>query len=121
MKLVAATTAALIMASSAAFAEDVTVAGQTFLYGAEFDANYTTGKAEWALDFTPYVGYSLYGIDLTAETTIDVLDINDSSELFQGLDLKATYEVGTATAYAEVGADKDWSFGDVTMGVKYKF
>ena len=88
--------------------------------GAETDMNYTTGTETWDLDFTPSMGLSLYGASLSAETTVDVLDINNG-DIFTGVDWKAEYAWKGLTTYTEVSSDADFDFGDITLGAKIKF
>ena len=64
---------------------------------AETDMSYTTGTETWELDFTPSMGLSMYGASLSAETTIDVLDINNG-DIFKGVDWKAEYLCNVMTA-----------------------
>ena len=90
--------------------------------GAEIDMNYTTGIEQWALEATPEVGYSTFGLDLTVGSTFDLMGLNED-DVFKGLDFKAEYPVvGTGlTAYGEVGTDADFEFGDIKMGVNFAF
>ena len=87
---------------------------------AETDMSYTTGTETWELDFTPSMGLSMYGASLSAETTIDVLDINNG-DIFTGVDWKAEYVWNGMTAYTDVSSDADFEFGDITVGAKIKF
>ena len=61
-----------------------------------------------------------YGLSLSAETTVDVLDINNG-DIFTGVDWKAEYVWNGMTAYTEVSSDADFDFGDITVGAKIKF
>lgn len=122
MKL-AATAAALVMAASVAQAADFQVAGQTLSLGTEFDMNYTTGVDAWALDTTPSVGATVWGLDFELATTFDMLDIDDGmDDLFQGVDLSVGYDLTSQLGvYGEVSSDDNWNFGDVKMGVTFAF
>lgn len=114
--------AALAMTAGMASAADLTVAGQTISAGAEFDMNYTTGTDVFALDFTPTVGLTAWGVDFSVDTTIDILDINDGSDLFTGLDFEVGKDLATGLrAYAEVSTDEDLDFGDITTGISFSF
>ena len=122
MKL-AATAAALVMAASVAQAADFQVAGQTLSLGTEFDMNYTTGVDAWALDTTPSVGATVWGLDFEVATTFDMLDIDDGmDDLFQGVDLSVGYDLTSQLGvYGEASSDRDFNFGDVKMGVTFAF
>jgi len=88
--------------------------------GAETDMNYTTGTEKWELDVTPTLSMGAYGTTLSAETTIDVLDLNNG-DIFTGVDWKAEYAWNGLTTYTEVSSDADFEFGDITIGAKFKF
>jgi len=120
---IAVTTAALVLAASTASAGDLNIGGQTISAGGEFDMNYTTGTELWALDFTPSAGLNAFGVDFVVDTTFDVLSLNDTKkDAFTGLDFEAGYTLGGGLrAYTEVGTNKDFEFGDVTMGATFKF
>lgn len=109
--------AALVATATSASAMDL---GYGLSLSAETDMSYTTGKETWELDFTPSMGLSLYGASLSAETTVDVLDINNG-DIFTGVDWKAEYVWNGMTAYTEVSSDADFDFGDITVGAKIKF
>ena len=94
--------------------------GNGLSMGAEVDTSYVTGVDTWALEATPYVAISQYGITLKAETTVDVLKINED-DVFKGVDLSAEYAWNGFTTYTEVSSDKDFEFGDITIGAKIKF
>ena len=61
-----------------------------------------------------------YGLSIGAETTVDVLDINNG-DIFEGVDWKAEYAWNGLTTYTEVSSDADFEFGDITIGAKFKF
>jgi hypothetical protein len=109
--------AALVATATSASAMDL---GYGLSLSAETDMSYTTGKETWELDFTPSMGLNLYGASLSAETTVDVLDINNG-DIFTGVDWKAEYVWNGMTAYTEVSSDADFDFGDITVGAKIKF
>ena len=113
--------AALVLTAGMASAADLNIAGQTISAGGEFDMNYTTGEDVFALDFTPTAGVEAWGVDFEVSSTFDVLQINEG-DLFQGLDLEAGYTITTGLrAYAEIGTDADFEFGDLTTGVTFAF
>lgn len=115
--------AALIATAGIAQAADFEIAGQTLTLGGEVDANYTTGADEFAIDLTKTVGISAWGVDFSAEHTLDVLRINEEGyDLFQGLDLEAGYTLAPGVrTYGKVGMDTDFDFGDVTVGASFSF
>ena len=88
--------------------------------GAETELTYTTGTEVWTMDVTPSMGLGAYGASFTAETTIDVLDLNNG-DIFTGVDWKAEYVWNGITAYTKVSSDADFEFGDITMGAKLSF
>tara|TARA_R100001510_G_C7461886_1_gene82031 strand:+ start:176 stop:523 length:348 start_codon:yes stop_codon:yes gene_type:complete len=81
--------------------------------GAETDMNYTTGTETWELDVTPTLSMGAYGVSFSAETTVDVLDINNG-DIFEGVDWKAEYAWNGLTTYTEVSSDADFEFGNIT-------
>ena len=113
----------LLLASAIAVA-GTSVAAMDLGYGlsvaAETELTYTTGKETWTLDVTPSVGLGAYGVSFTAETKVDVLDLNNG-DIFTGVDWKAEYVWKGITTYTEVSSDADFEFGDITMGAKLKF
>ena len=108
---------ALAVAATSVSAIDL---GNGLSMGAEVDANYVTGVDTWALEATPYAAISQYGVTLKAETTVDVLKINED-DVFKGVDLTAEYVWNSITTYTEISSDADFEFGDVTIGAKIKF
>jgi len=88
--------------------------------GAETELTYTTGTEVWTMDVTPSMGLGAYGASFTAETTIDVLDLNNG-DIFTGVDWKAEYVWNGITTYTKVSSDADFEFGDITMGAKISF
>lgn len=117
-------TLAIILALTAttATAADFPLLGQTVSIGAESDTNYTTGVEDWEWELTPYAGVNLMGVGLTLETDIDMLKL-DEDEVFTGVDVELNYSVPhtNVNLYTEVSSDKDFDFGDVTMGATIKF
>ena len=117
-KLVLATAVAL--SATAAHAVDVDLFGQTISVGAESDINYVTGIEEWEWTATPYAAFTTsVGVTLSAETDINMRELNE--DIFQGVDYTAEYTMSGVTLYTEVSSDRDWEFGDVTVGAKVKF
>mgnify|MGYP003625289481 FL=1 len=110
------------LVTTGATAADFPVMGQTLSLGAQSDTSYTTGVETWAWDVTPYAGATVMGVSLLAETKIDVLTL-DEGDIFTGVDLTFGYAVPAVNVnlYTEVSSDKDFTFGDVTMGAKIKF
>lgn len=94
--------------------------GNGLSIGAEVDTSYVTGVDTWAMEATPYAAFNLYGTTLKAETTVDVLKINED-DVFKGVDLSAEYAWNGFTTYTKVSSDKDFEFGDITIGAKIKF
>ena len=88
--------------------------------GADTELTYTTGTEVWTMDVTPSMGLGAYGASFTAETTIDVLDLNNG-DIFTGIDWKAEYVWKGMTTYTKVSSDADFEFGDITMGAKISF
>jgi opacity protein-like surface antigen len=117
-------TLAIILALTAttATAADFPLLGQTVSIGAESDTNYTTGVEDWEWELTPYAGVNLMGVGLTLETDIDMLKLNED-EIFTGVDVELNYSVPhtNVNLYTEVSSDKDFDFGDVTIGATVKF
>ena len=110
----------LLLASAIAVAGTSVAAmdlGYGLSVGAETELTYTTGKETWTLDVTPSVGLGAYGVSFTAETKVDVLDLNNG-DIFTGVDWEAEYVWKGITTYTKVSSDKDFEFGDITMGAK---
>jgi hypothetical protein len=118
-KLLLAT--AITLATTTAYAADLELLGQTISVGAESDINYTTGVEEWEWTATPYAAFTTsLGVVLTAETEFDILGL-DEDKIFNGMDYTAEYGVNGVTIYTEVSSDRDWDFGNVTVGMKALF
>ena len=113
---------ATIMATTATYAKDFSVAGQTLSVGASSDLNYTTGVEDWEWELTPSAGLTAMGIGLSVATDIDMLEL-DEGDIFQGLDFTAKYEIPSTyiNLYTEVSTDSDLEFGDVTVGAMVSF
>jgi len=111
--------AALTVAATTATSADL-IGGLSLT--TETDVNYTTGVETWAADFTPSLGWGVYGLDLSVATTIDLMGL-DQDQIFNGVDLKAEYSISNIgiTAYGKVSSDADFEFGDVTVGAKLSF
>ena len=117
-KLLLATAVAL--SATAAHAIDVDLFGQTISVGAESDINYVTGIEEWEWTATPYASFTTsVGVTLSAETDINMRELDE--DIFQGVDYTAEYAMSGVTLYTEVSSDRDWDFGDITVGAKVKF
>lgn len=116
---------AIALTATTASAADFNLMGTTVSVGGEFDANYTTGTEDFAVDFTQTAGIAVYGVDLSVEHKLDVLDMDEADfELFNGLDFEAGYNVNAIPglrAYSKVGMDADFDFGNVTTGVAFAF
>lgn len=114
-KFLLATITAFTMTSAASAAEF-----NGFLLGAEGDAYWDVDAEDWAMTVTPYAGYTLWNVNLTAETEINMRDID-----FTGVDLKAAYPVNVQGlnigAYGKISADTDFNFGGAKVGVEFKF
>lgn len=118
----AAVAAVAVFAATQASAIEL---GGGFKAGGEVDMNYTTGVEEWALEATPEVGFAAAGVDFTVGSTFDLMKLNED-DVFKGLDFGAEYDLGGVginglKAYGEVSTDKDFEFGDITMGVNFSF
>ena len=113
---------AAMMATTASYAKDFSVAGQTLSIGAETDLNYTTGVEDWVWELTPSAGLTALGIGLSVATDIDMSTL-DEGDIFQGLDFTADYTVPSTniSLYTEVSTDSDLEFGDVTVGATVSF
>jgi len=108
---------ALAVAATSVSAVDL---GNGLSMGAEIDTNYVTGVDTWSLDATPYAAITQYGITLKAETTVDMLKINED-DVFKGVDLSAEYTWNNFTTYTKVSSDADFEFGNIIVGAKIKF
>ena len=113
---------AAMMATTASYAKDFSVAGQTVSIGASSDLNYTTGVEDWEWELTPSAGLTAMGLGFTMATDIDMLELEDG-EIFQGLDFTVDYTVPSTniSLYTEVSTDSDLEFGDVTIGATVSF
>ena len=116
MKTVICSVALVTVATSVSAIE----LGNGLSIGAEVDTSYVTGVDTWTMEATPYAAFNLYGTTLKAETTVDVLKINED-DVFKGVDLSAEYAWNGFTTYTKVSSDKDFEFGDITIGAKIKF
>lgn len=121
MKNILLASAVVAFTATAANAVDVELLGQTISVGTESDINYVTGIEEWEWTATPYAAFTTsVGVTLSAETEIDMRSL-DQDEIFKGVDYTAEYAVNGVTLYTEVSSDRDWEFGDITVGAKVKF
>lgn len=109
-------------AAEEAEAADFSVLGQTVSIGATADVNYETGVEDWSMEFVPSAGWKAWGTDFKISSTFDVLELNTSDEIFEGLDFEAGYELWEGVrAYGEVSTDSDFEFGNTTVGVSFSF
>tara|TARA_B110000858_G_C17524846_1_gene346459 strand:+ start:95 stop:466 length:372 start_codon:yes stop_codon:yes gene_type:complete len=113
----------LTLAAGTVSAKDINVAGQTLSIGGEVDANYTTGTELYAMDFTQSVGVEAWGVDFSVDHELDLLKLNEAGyDLFRGVDLEAGYSLTSSLrTYGKVNMDKDFEFGDVTVGTAFSF
>ncbi len=111
-----------LLASTASYGKDFSVAGQTVSIGASSDLNYTTGVEDWEWELTPSAGLSAMGLGFTMATDSDRLELEDG-DIFQGLDFTVDYTVPSTniSLYTEVSTDSDLEFGDVTIGATVSF
>ena len=111
-----------LLATTASYGKDFSVAGQTVSIGASSDLNYTTGVEDWEWELTPSAGLSAMGLGFTMATDIDMLELEDG-DIFQGLDFTVDYTVPNTniSLYTEVSTDSDLEFGDVTIGATVSF
>ena len=111
-----------LLASTASYGKDFSVAGQTVSIGASSDLNYTTDVEDWEWELTPSAGLSAMGLGFTMATDIDMLELEDG-DIFQGLDFTVDYTVPSTniSLYTEVSTDSDLEFGDVTIGATVSF
>jgi opacity protein-like surface antigen len=113
---------AAVIAAAATSASAFDIGSTGVSIGGTLDANYTTGISEYAVDLTPRAQFSSWGVTFGAESTFDIMGLNEG-DVFKGVDLDAAYEIGDTglTAYGEVGTDGDFNFGDFKMGVSFSF
>lgn len=120
MKIVGIVAAAMVAATSAS-AMDL---GNGLSVGGEVETSYTTSDTDnWGLDFTPEVGFEVDAFAFTAETTFDMLELNNEAiDRFTGVDFEATYGISNnLEAFGEISTDNDWEFGDLTVGTRLSF
>ena len=121
MKFVGIIAAAMVAATSAT-AMDL---GNGLSIGGEVETSWTPAADTdaFGLEFTPEAAITIDGLKLSAETTFDMLELNnDAVDTFTGLDFEATYSVtGNLTAFGEVSTDADMEFGDITVGTRFAF
>lgn len=88
--------------------------------GATIDAHWDVDAEDWASTITPYAGYTLWNVALSAETEINLRDID-----FTGVDLTAEYNLSVAgfapVVYGKVNADTDFNFTGAKVGIEFKF
>jgi len=118
MKTLTISTVAALSFATAASAAPIGDTG--FSAGAEADAHYDLTISDWNTTITPYVGYTIGGIDLTAETEIDMQELTGSA--FQGLQLTAEVPFApNTTGYVEYDTDDNFSRTKATVGFRFKF
>jgi hypothetical protein len=113
---------ASIIALAAGAASAAEIGNTGISIGGTVDANYTTGLDVWAVDLTPRAQFAQWGVMFGAETTFDVMGLNNG-DIFKGIALDASYEIGNTglTAYGEISTDADFTFGDAKIGVAFTF
>lgn len=126
MKIVGivAATAALTLTACAANEAVAMDLGNGLSVGGEVETSYTTSDTDnWGLDFTPEVGFEVDAFAFTAETTFDMLELNNEAiDRFTGVDFEATYGISNnLEAFGEISTDNDWEFGDLTVGTRLSF
>ena len=99
--------------------------GNGLSIGGEVETSWTPAADTnaYGLDFTPEAAITFQGLKLSAETTFDMLELNnDAVDTFTGFDFEATYGVtDNLTAFGEVSTDADNEFGDITIGTRLSF
>ena len=119
MKTLALATITAFTFAGAASAADIGSTGISA--GAEAEVYWDFDAEDYAATVTPYLGYSIYGVDLGVESEVNLRDIE-----FTGLDLSAEYDlmsigpVGT-TVFGEVNVNSDVEFNGAQVGVRLKF
>ena len=123
MKTTILAAAMLTLAAGTVSAKDINVGGQTLTIGGDVDANYNTGTEMFAMDLTKKVGVNAFGLDISAEHSLDLMKLNNTGyNLFQGLDLEAGYSMTPSLrTYGKVSTDSDFEFGGVTVGASFSF
>lgn len=124
MKFALLATAAIALTACVANEAAAMDLGNGLSIGGEVETSYTTSDTNnWGVDFTPEVGFEMSGFALSAETTFDVLELNNEAiDRFTGVDFEATYGISNnLEAFGEVSTDNDWEFGDVTVGTRLSF
>lgn len=113
----------LTLAAGTVSAKDIVIGGQTLTIGGDVDANYNTGTEAFALELTKVVGFDAFGLDFSAEHSLDMLRLNEVGyDLFQGVALEAGYSMSDSLrTYGKVAMDNDFEFGDVTVGASFSF
>lgn len=115
MKNILLATTILAMSAVSAMAFDL---GGGLTAGGEVNAEYNvTQSGDIALTATPELVYVVGDMDFTVGTDIDLTNID-----FVGLDLNATYYVGSnVELYAEISTNADLDFGDLIVGATLSF
>lgn len=114
-KFLLATITAFTMTTAASAAEF-----NGFLLGAEGNAYWDVDAEDWAMTISPYAGYTIWNLNLTAETEINMRDI-----AFDGFDLKAAYPFTAQNinlgVYGKISSDADFNFSSAKVGLEFKF
>lgn len=83
------------------------------------EAEYNITDEAEEISLTPELHYSLFDIDLSIETELDLQAISDY-EL--GLSWKATRDIGNnVELFGEMSTNDDWDRDDITVGVSFTF
>lgn len=127
MKISAIAAAATILAATSAHAIELGSTGVSI--GGELDTFYDVDGEHIDSVFTPKLGYSMYGIALSASTDLNIVEadqivIGDQFDKLPVMELGASYSIlnGAAKAYGEVDFDveeSDWTGAKV--GVSFNF
>ena len=125
MKIAAIAAAAMITATAASAAD---IGNTGISIGAELDNRYNVDQEALTVTLTPEVGYTAWGVGLTASTDLLLAD-NDGFALddeLPTLDFGAEYGLTvwglTSTVYAETGYDLELEdMSDVEVGLSFKF
>lgn len=125
MKFVLIAASAIALTACVANEAEAMDLGNGLSIGGEVETSWTPAADTnaYGLDFTPEAAIVFQGLKLSADTTIDMLELNnDAVDTFTGFDFEATYSVSdNLTAFGEVSTDADNEFGDITIGTRLSF
>jgi len=125
MKFVLIAASAIALTACVANEAEAMDLGNGLSIGGEVETSWTPAADTnaYGLDFTPKAAIEFQGLKLSADTTIDMLELNnDAVDTFTGFDFEATYSVSdNLTAFGEVSTDADNTFGDITIGTRLSF